>query len=150
MTIPRFIRGASLLVMVSVIVSQTQPMVSAAAWQALIKRPLSAPDGEEYFASNLKDVLAPTLEGVLISITPETVGVRRLLLAMETTEKPDVTVMLRGQMARLKTEPKKGTLVRFRGVIQKFTKEPFTVTFLTNTPGSFVIFVQSNAGNNSK
>src|ERR1700682_1238283 len=99
MSIPPFLRGASLL-LAMVIVSQTQSLVlSAAVWQSLIKRPLSAPDGEEYFASNLKDVLVPTLEGVLVSITPETVGVRRLLLAMETNEKPEVTIMLRGKMA---------------------------------------------------
>ena len=146
MTIPRFLRGASLLlVMASVIVSQTKPMVSAAVWQSLIKRPLSAPDGEGYFASNLKDVLVPDLQGVLVSITPETIGVRRLLVAMETTDKPDVTIVLlvRGQRAKLKTEPKKGTVVRFRGVVQKFTKEPFMVTFQVNRLGSFVDFVES-------
>jgi hypothetical protein len=140
----RFLYGASLLlVMASVMISQTQPMVSAAAWQSVIKGPLSAPNGEEYFASALKDELAPILQGVLVSITPETIGVRRLLVAMESTDKVDVTIMLRGQMAKLKTEPKKGTLVRFRGVVQKFTKEPFTVTFLTNRRGSFVDFVES-------
>jgi len=145
MTIPRFLRGASLLlVMASVITSQTATVGPAESWQWVIKRPLSAPDGEEYFDRALKDVLAPTLQGVLVSITRETVGVRRILLAMETTDKADVTILLRGQMAKLKSEPKKGTLVRFRGVVQQFTKEPFTVTFLTNRRGSFVDFVESH------
>jgi len=66
---------------------------------------------------------------------------------MEGTDKADVTILLRGQMAKLKTEPKKGTVVRFKGVIQTFTKEPFTVTFLVNRRGSFVDFVKSGERN---
>jgi len=152
MTIPRFLRGTSLLlVMASVIVSQTrQTIESANVWQWVIKRPLTAPNGEEYFAGTLKDSLVPTgtapyLQGVLVSITPETAGVRRLLLSMETTDKADVTILLllRGQRPKLKTEPKKGTVVRFRGVVQKFTKEPFMVTFVVDRRGSFLDFVES-------
>ena len=145
MAIPRFLRGASLLlVMASVMPSQTsQTIASANAWQWIIKRPLTAPNGEEYYARALKDELVPTLQGVLVSITPETVGVRRLQLAMESPDKADVTILLRGQRAKLKTEPKKGTVVRFKGVIQKFTKEPFMVTFVLDRRGSSLDFVES-------
>ena len=147
MTIPRFLRGTSfLLVMAPVIASQTIEPVNV--WQWIIKGPLNAPNRNEYFASALKDALIPTgwapyLQGVLVSITPETVGVRRLMLSMEGTDEADVTILLRGPMAKLKTEPKKGTVVRFKGVIQKFTKEPFVVTFLLDRRGSFVDFVES-------
>ena len=120
-----------------------QAIGPADLWHWVIKGPLSAPNSDEYFASALKDVLAPKLQGVLVSITPETVGVRRVLLSMEGSGKADVTIILRGRMAKLKTEPRKGTVVRFRGVIQKFTKEPFMVTFLTERRGSFVDFVES-------
>ena len=147
MTIPRFLHATSLLLMLaSAIASQT--VEPANLWHWVIKDPLTAPNGEEYFASALKDTVVPAghahyLQGVLVSITPETVGVRRLLVSMEGNDKADVTIMLRGQMAKLKTEPKKGTAVRFAGVIQKFTKEPFMVTFLVNRRGSFVDFVKS-------
>lgn len=132
--------------MASSIASQT--VEPANVWHWVIKTPLTAPNGDDYFSSALKDTvvpagLAPYLQGVLVSITPETAGVRRLLVSMEGNGKADVTIMLRGQMAKLKTEPKKGTVVRFRGVIQKFTKEPFMVTFLMNRRGSFVDFVKS-------
>ena len=147
MTIPRFLQGAPLLFGTACVIA-SQTIEPANVWQWVIKGPLSAPNGEEYFASALKDTVVPAghalyLQGVLVSITPETVGVRRLLVSMEGTGKADVTIILRGQMAKLKTEPKKGTVVRFAGVIQKFTKEPFMVTFLMNRRGSFVDFVKS-------
>jgi len=148
MTIPRFLRGVSLLlVMASVIISQS--LGPGDAWQWLIQGPLSAPDGEEYFASSLKDrvvprgLIAPYFQGFLVSITPETVGVRRLLLSMGGNDKADVTILLRGRMAKLKSETKKGSVVRFSGVVQKFTKEPFMVTFVVDRRGSFVDFVES-------
>jgi len=137
--------------MTSVIVSQS--IGPGDAWQWLIKGPLSAPNGEEYFATTLKDrvvprgLIAPYFQGVLVSITPETVGVRRLLLSMDGTHKADVTILLRGQMAKLKSEPKKGSVVHFSGVVQKFTKEPFMVTFQVNRLGSFVDFVKSSERN---
>jgi hypothetical protein len=91
----------------------------------------------------LRGLIAPYFQGVLVAITPETIGVRRLLLSMDGTDKADVTILLRGQMAKLKSEPKKGSVVHFSGVVQKFTKEPFMVTFLVNRRGSFVDFVKS-------
>ena len=154
MTIPRFLRGAALLVVMAS-VTASQSLGPGDAWQLLIQGPLSAPDGEEYFASTLKDrvvprgLVAPYFQGVLVSITPETIGVRRLMLAMGGTDKADVTILLRGQMAKLKSEPKKGAVVHFNGVVQKFTKEPFMVTFQVNRLGSFVDFVKSG-GRNSK
>ncbi len=133
MTIPRFLRHMAIpLVMASVIPSQS--VGPGDAWQWIIKGPLNAPNGDEYFDHTLKDTVVPNglvaryFQGVLVSITPETAGVRRVLLSMDGTDEPDVTILLRGQMAKLKSQPKKGSIVRFCGVAQKFTKEPFMVT----------------------
>ena len=109
-------------------------------WRDLIKRPLTASNGGQYWAA-LKDALipnglAPYLQGSLMAITPAKAGTTRLLISMEGTDTADVTILLRGPMAKLKSEPRKGALVRFSGVVRTYTKEPFMVTFEVGTWGS--------------
>lgn len=60
MTIPRFLRHpAILLVMASVVPSQS--IGPGDAWQWIVKGPLNAPNGDEYFDHTLKDtVWSPT------------------------------------------------------------------------------------------
>jgi hypothetical protein len=55
---------------------------------------------------------------------------------MEGTNTADVTLLLQGSIANINVEPKKGALIRFSGVVQRFTKEPFMVTFEVGRWGS--------------
>ena len=134
MVIRRSLRGVAILLLAaSVMVPQT--LDPAGLWR-ILKDMLSAPNGQVAFAGTLKDAvpagrgqLAPYLEGSLVSITPGSTGSRRLLLSMEGGAIADVTIVLRGPNTRLKTEPKKGTLIQFDGVVREFTKEPFMLTF---------------------
>jgi hypothetical protein len=54
---------------------------------------------------------------------------------MEDSDAADVTLLIHGHIAELKAEPKRGARVRFNGVVRRFTKEPFMLTFEVNDRG---------------
>ena len=130
MVIRRSLRGVSfLLLTASVMAPQSQDPDKA--WR-LVRDMLSAPNGQAAFSSALKGAvvagpggLARYLQGSVVSITPGQpgqAGTRRLFLSMEGTDTADVAIVLRGSNARLKTEPRKGTVIRFEAVAKEFTK----------------------------
>jgi hypothetical protein len=129
-----FFRGVPILLLTASVLAP-QPRNPASVWK-IVRDMLSAPNGQAVFASTLKGAvisgpggLTPYLQGSLVSITPGNTNRRRLLLSMENTDTADAAIILIGPNARLKTQPKKGTLIRFEGNVSDFTKEPFVVTF---------------------
>ena len=91
-----------------------------------IKRALTAPGGDEFFTM-MKGALVPGIvpywEGSFISGTfgePSTV-----MLGMTDSEAPEVTLVIR---SKVKTLPKRGSLLQFEGVARSYSREPFMLT----------------------
>ena len=108
---------------------RANPML--ALWRN-IKRGLTGTGGQEYFESGMKGALLPgNVEGVakfkgkLISMTPA-LRPKELVLAIEKSETPDVTLKLDGV---LPGKMESGAEIEFEGVAAAFSKEPFMVTF---------------------
>jgi tetratricopeptide (TPR) repeat protein len=96
-----------------------------ALWKDL-KAALTAPDGDTYFETNMKDALVPRLKGKLVAATPASKP-KELVLAIENSA-GDVTLKLDGALPG-KMEP--GGEIEFEGIAKSFTKDPFMVTFET-------------------
>jgi hypothetical protein len=105
-------------------------------WRDTVKSPLSGPEAESVFVQNYKDALLPPadivyyLEGTVVSVTPvDDQGRRRVLLSMQGEAPPDAALLVDGVDWKLRSEPKKGDIVRFSGVALEFTQEPFLILF---------------------
>jgi hypothetical protein len=96
-----------------------------ALWKDL-KAALTAPAGQTYFETNMKDALVPRLKGKLVAMTPA-VKPKELILSIENSA-GDVTLKLDGALPG-KMEP--GAELEFEGIARGFTKDPFMVTFDT-------------------
>lgn len=96
-----------------------------ALWKDL-KAALTAPTGDNYFETSLKDALVPRLKGKLVAMLPPSKP-RELVLAIENSA-GDVTLKLDGALPG-KMEP--GGEIEFEGIARSFTKDPFMVTFET-------------------
>jgi hypothetical protein len=96
-----------------------------ALWKDL-KAALTAPTGDTYFETNMKDALVPRLKGKLVAMTPA-LKPKELVVAIENSA-GDVTLKLDGALPG-KMEP--GGEVEFEGIARSFTKDPFMVTFDT-------------------
>ncbi len=94
-----------------------------ALWKDL-KAALTAPAGDTYFETNMKDALVPRLKGRLVAMSPA-LKPRELVLAVENPA-GDVTLKLDGTLPG-KMEP--GGEIEFEGIAKSFTKDPFMVTF---------------------
>jgi tetratricopeptide (TPR) repeat protein len=94
-----------------------------ALWKDL-KAALTAPEGDTYFETNMKDALVPRLKGKLVATTPASKP-KELILAIENSA-GDVTLKLDGALPG-KMEP--GGEIEFEGIAKSFTKDPFMVTF---------------------
>ena len=94
-----------------------------ALWKDL-KAALTAPAGETYFETNMKDALVPRLKGRLVATSPASKP-KELVLAIENSA-GDVTLKLDGALPG-KMEP--GAEIEFEGIAKSFTKDPFMVTF---------------------
>jgi tetratricopeptide (TPR) repeat protein len=94
-----------------------------ALWKDL-KAALTAPTGDTYFETNMKDALVPRLKGKLVAASPASKP-RELILAIENSA-GDVTLKLDGALPG-KMEP--GGEIEFEGIAKGFTKDPFMVTF---------------------
>ncbi len=96
-----------------------------ALWKDL-KAALTAPTGDAYFETNMKDALVPRLKGKLVAMSPAAKP-KELILAIENSA-GDVTLKLDGALPG-KMEP--GGEIEFEGIAKSFTKDPFMVTFET-------------------
>jgi hypothetical protein len=97
-----------------------------ALWKDL-RAALTAPSGETYFETNMKDALVPRLKGKLVAMSPAWKP-KELTLAIENSA-GDVTLKLDGALPG-KMEP--GGELAFEGIARSFTKDPFMVTFDTD------------------
>ena len=102
-----------------------------ALWMTL-KQALTAPDGQQYFDTNMKGAEVPggagglqTLKGKLISAKPA-LHPKELVLSIGDGTTPDVTLHIDAALPG-KSDP--GVEIEFSGVPSSFTKEPFNVTF---------------------
>lgn len=93
-------------------------------WRS-IKRELSGPHGREYFKQVMKDTKLPILAGTLVSSTPAD-HPNTLLVAMVDSDVPELTLKLKES---LKKPLPPGTPVKFQGIAEAFTSEPFMLTF---------------------
>lgn len=102
-----------------------------ALWMGL-KKELSGPNGEQFFASTMKDAQVPggaaginQLKGHLISAKPA-VRSKELVIGVADANTPEVTLRLE---TALTGKPVIGSELSFEGVPVEFTKDPFMVTF---------------------
>jgi tetratricopeptide (TPR) repeat protein len=96
-----------------------------ALWKDL-KAALTAPSGDAYFETNMRDALVPRLKGKLVAVSPASKP-KELILAIENSA-GDVTLKLDGPLPG-KMEP--GGEIEFEGIAKSFSKDPFMVTFET-------------------
>jgi hypothetical protein len=93
-------------------------------WEYGIKKRLLADDGEQYFASSMKNT-SVALKGYVIGQDPPE-RPTSVFLAMSDRSTREVTLNLDEPF---KYPAGRGTLLHFKGVPTSFTKEPFRVTF---------------------
>jgi tetratricopeptide (TPR) repeat protein len=102
-----------------------------ALWMG-IKSQLTAPDGEQYFASNMKDAAVPKLKGTVMGGTPECRS-KEVQVAVpepnqQSTVTPEITLKLD---SALTGKPVAGTEIQWEGVPSAFSKDPFMLTMDT-------------------
>jgi tetratricopeptide (TPR) repeat protein len=104
-----------------------------ALWMTL-KGALTAPDGQQYFDTNMKGTEVPggaggvqAFKGKLISSKPA-LHPKELVLSIGDGTTPDATLNLDAALPG-KADP--GVEIEFSGVPSAFTKEPFNITFDT-------------------
>lgn len=91
-----------------------------------LKKLLTAPDGEQYFANSMRNTKVTGLRGYLVSATPPDRPNTLVLALSERGGKGEVTLVL-DQPFRYSAP--RGTMLRFEGVAKSFSKEPFMLTF---------------------
>jgi hypothetical protein len=115
-------------------IANSQTKTPLSFWHDFVKGRLSGPNADEVFVNEYKDALLPGrstayLEGSVVSVVRTTSTARKLLLSMERNEIADAALLFDGRAWTLRTEPQKGTIVRFTGVARDLTKKPFVITF---------------------
>ena len=102
-----------------------------ALWLTL-KQALAAPDGQQYFDTNMKGAEVPggaggvqTFKGKLIAAKP-TLHPKELTLSIGDGTTPDVTLHIDAPLPG-KADP--GVEIEFSGVPSSFTKDPYNITF---------------------
>jgi tetratricopeptide (TPR) repeat protein len=99
-----------------------------ALWMG-VKKQLTAPDGVQYFETQMKGTAVPTLKGTVISAKPA-VHSKELVLGLADKNTPEVTLKLD---TPLKGKPELGEEIEFDGVPAAFNPDPFMVTFDVET-----------------
>jgi hypothetical protein len=99
-----------------------------ALWNG-IKTALTAPDGDQYFATQLKDSGVPQLRGVVVEGKPSCRS-KEILVYVPNPAQPDeksaeITIKLD---APLTGKPEAGSEIQWEGVPTAFTKTPFMLT----------------------
>jgi hypothetical protein len=97
-----------------------------ALWMG-IKGQLADQNGEQYFASSLKDAQVPKLKGTIVEGKPACRS-KELLVAISDATHPEVALKLD---AALTGKPDVGAEIQWEGVPSGFTKEPFLLTMDT-------------------
>lgn len=97
-----------------------------AAWTNL-RQKLQAADGQEYFAKGVEGMSTPTLKGKLLRSTPER-NPQEIAIAVDDQNKEDIVLKFTKPLAGVAPV---GTSLLFDGLAQAFTKDPFTLTILT-------------------
>ena len=99
-----------------------------ALWMKL-KAPLSAPDGESYFTSSVKDTDFPKLKGTLVEGVPACRSKSLLVSFPEPDQQgtPPTVVTLKLDAA-ISGKPEPGQPIEFKGVPTAFTQQPFMLT----------------------
>jgi hypothetical protein len=98
-----------------------------------IKTALTGKDGEQYFTTNMKDALVPTLLGVLVDAKPAChpaqlrVAIRRPDSPQQL--EPEIILKLEKPLAG---KPEAGSAFRWEGVAVTFTASPFLLTMETD------------------
>jgi hypothetical protein len=110
---------------------KANPMM--ALWMT-IRKELTGPEGEKYFAEHVKDAELPAgvpevtkFKGKLVSHKPAA-NPKELLVAISDATTPEVTLKLETPL-KGKAEP--GTEIAFAGIATSFTKDPFNLVFET-------------------
>jgi tetratricopeptide (TPR) repeat protein len=99
-----------------------------ALWMG-VKKLLTAPDGAQYFESQMKGTAVPPLKGKLISAKPA-VRSTQLVVGVADPNIPEITLKLD---APLKGKPEIGSDLEFEGIPSAFQPDPFMITFDTET-----------------
>lgn len=99
-----------------------------ALWMG-IKSQLTAPEGESYFATQLKEAAVPKLKGTVMGGKPECRS-KEILVAVP---EPNQTSTLTAEIALkldtpLTAKPVAGTEIQWEGVPSAFSKDPFLLT----------------------
>ena len=109
---------------------------SMALWMS-IKKELTGPNSDAYFASSMKDAHLPggamgvkRFKGKVIEHKPAR-NPSTIVLGISDATTPEVTLKLETPMVG-KADP--GTELEFEGVISGFTKDPFMLTMDIETP----------------
>jgi len=97
-----------------------------ALWMG-IKGQLADQNGEQYFASSLKDAQVPKLKGTIVEGKPACRS-KELLVALSDATHPEVSLKLD---APLTGKPEAGAEIQWEGVPSAFTKDPFLLTMDT-------------------
>jgi Tfp pilus assembly protein PilF len=101
---------------------KTNPQL--ALWMG-VKKMLTAPEGVQYFESQMKGAAVPALKGKVISAKPP-VRSKELVVGVADQNTPEITLKLD---APLKGKPEIGEEIEFEGIPTAFTPDPFMVTF---------------------
>jgi tetratricopeptide (TPR) repeat protein len=98
-----------------------------------VKGQLLAPDGQQYFDSQMKGSAFPKLKGWLVDAKPKLKSKELLVSTEGKDQAPNVTLKLVGSdgttAIALAGKPDLGDVIEFEGVPDSFTKEPLMVTF---------------------
>lgn len=100
-----------------------------ALWNG-IKSALSAPDGDTYFTSQLKDSAVPQLRGVVVEGKPACRS-KEILVAVPLPDQPasNTTPVITVKVEPALTgKPEPGSEILWEGIPSTFTKEPFMLT----------------------
>jgi hypothetical protein len=97
-----------------------------ALWMG-IKGQLADQNGEQYFATSLKDAQVPKLKGTVVEAKPACRS-KELLVALSDATHAEVALKLD---AALTGKPETGTEIQWEGVPSAFTKDPFLLTMDT-------------------
>src|SRR4051812_33930546 len=130
----RAVRLSAMLLFLGLGMALSQTRTPLEFWREAIKRPLSQPNASELFVMNYLDAVLPGskpayLEGSVAYVVGTPTAARRIRLSMDGSENAEAELFLDGRDWKLRSEPRKGTIVRFRGVVKGFTQTPFLLMF---------------------
>ena len=100
-------------------------------WRNTVKAPLTGPMADQLFVDTYKDTLIPPgkssyFEAQVVGVV-DSQGSKLVLLSMEGNGYADVALQCDSPEWKLLADPSAGSVVRFRGVVRNFAKQPFMV-----------------------